>query len=148
MALFEIESAIRSATEQQQTSEIFQMTPLSSPVYIFFFNNSGFRTLYHKMFSNQEYHFCLRRGLLDVQYFAMDELSMLISRPCPDEATGGHELTLFDFLELHPFVRCCAHCEKSRADLKRCSRCHTTNYCSSDCQRSDWKRHKVACIST
>ncbi len=29
--------------------------------------------------------------------------------------------------------------------LKRCARCHTTQYCSTSCQKSDWKSHKPRC---
>lgn len=31
--------------------------------------------------------------------------------------------------------------------LKRCARCHTTQYCSTTCQKADWKTHKPYCIS-
>ena len=27
-------------------------------------------------------------------------------------------------------------------DVKSCSRCHLISYCSKECQKSDWKRHK------
>ena len=86
---------------------------------------------------------------LGVERCAMDELSLLVY-PRTDESSGGqvsYELNLFDFLELHPFVRCCSHCEKFSEDLKRCSRCRQANYCSSECQRNDWKRHKLTCTS-
>ncbi|KAI0051379.1 hypothetical protein FA95DRAFT_1485634 [Auriscalpium vulgare] len=29
--------------------------------------------------------------------------------------------------------------------LLKCSRCKRTSYCSSECQRADWKKHKVSC---
>ena len=29
--------------------------------------------------------------------------------------------------------------------LKRCARCHTTQYCSTSCQKLDWKSHKPHC---
>ena len=34
----------------------------------------------------------------------------------------------------------CSNCE-----LKRCSRCHITRYCSIQCQRKDWDFHRFAC---
>ena len=88
---------------------------------------------------------------LDVR-FAMDELSVLVLRQRnvnePIIGQVSYELVIFDFLKLHPFIDCCAHCEKSSKDLKRCIRCHQANYCSPQCRRKDWKNHKVTCTST
>ncbi|KAI0373629.1 ankyrin [Pilatotrama ljubarskyi] len=39
----------------------------------------------------------------------------------------------------------CAVCQKSEVQLKRCTRCLSTWYCSRDCQKSDWKSHKRTC---
>ncbi|KAJ7923100.1 hypothetical protein B0H13DRAFT_1865200 [Mycena leptocephala] len=42
----------------------------------------------------------------------------------------------------------CASCYKTtgnRSELKKCSRCQLTWYCSRDCQRNDWNTHKVFC---
>lgn len=47
---------------------------------------------------------------------------------------------------------CCAKCNKYRpisskdSTLKKCSKCMKIYYCSTDCQRADWKRHKLECI--
>ena len=30
--------------------------------------------------------------------------------------------------------------------LKRCSGCYMTNYCSTDCQRLHWQKHKQECL--
>lgn len=48
-----------------------------------------------------------------------------------------------------PLSLACAYCHvlKSKKDLKRCSRCKLTWYCSTTCQRSDWKFHKESCRS-
>ncbi|KAI4216994.1 MAG: hypothetical protein LQ349_009084 [Xanthoria aureola] len=29
--------------------------------------------------------------------------------------------------------------------MMKCGRCHTTRYCSTDCQKADWKEHKIYC---
>ena len=40
----------------------------------------------------------------------------------------------------------CKHPAKKGEDLKRCSRCHITRYCSVQCQRKDWDFHRFACV--
>lgn len=46
----------------------------------------------------------------------------------------------------------CLKCGKVATDigcrLSKCSRCKTVSYCSRDCQKSDWKSHKVYCGMT
>ena len=45
----------------------------------------------------------------------------------------------------------CASCGRTAsADvyLKHCARCRTTQYCSRDCQKTDWKQHKKPCTET
>ncbi|KAF7315697.1 hypothetical protein MIND_00085300 [Mycena indigotica] len=37
----------------------------------------------------------------------------------------------------------CTVCDKP--GVSRCSDCRTTYYCGPECQRADWKTHKVAC---
>ena len=46
-------------------------------------------------------------------------------------------------------VTCCLPgCKVKSSDqtLKLCARCRTVMYCSSTCQRADWKRHKSVCM--
>ncbi|KAF7377834.1 MYND-type domain-containing protein [Mycena sanguinolenta] len=53
--------------------------------------------------------------------------------------------------QVFPLSASCAVChnetEKSRKNLKQCSRCELTRYCGVDCQRADWRRHKVCCAA-
>ena len=37
----------------------------------------------------------------------------------------------------------CFVCQKENP--KTCTNCHSVSYCSKDCQKSDWKRHKKEC---
>ncbi|OWF53582.1 Ubiquitin carboxyl-terminal hydrolase 19 [Mizuhopecten yessoensis] len=40
----------------------------------------------------------------------------------------------------------CGYCGMEALNLPRCSACHQVNYCSTACQRADWKgEHKVKC---
>ena len=39
----------------------------------------------------------------------------------------------------------CKHPPKDGGELKRCSRCHVTRYCSVQCQKKDWDFHRFAC---
>jgi hypothetical protein len=52
---------------------------------------------------------------------------------------------LFDFGILHG----CRACGKEKTDngkaLLSCAKCHKAKYCSADCQRADWKSHKLHC---
>ncbi|KAH8904999.1 hypothetical protein BR93DRAFT_999029 [Coniochaeta sp. PMI_546] len=42
----------------------------------------------------------------------------------------------------------CNHCKKSPPEvtLKKCAKCLEALYCSRDCQKADWKSHKVVCV--
>ena len=37
----------------------------------------------------------------------------------------------------------CWNCFALSEDLKKCSKCRISRYCGKDCQRKDWKAHKV-----
>ncbi len=41
----------------------------------------------------------------------------------------------------------CKRCGKSGPDNKKCARCGTVLYCSRDCQKADWKYHKIVCAT-
>jgi hypothetical protein len=45
-------------------------------------------------------------------------------------------------------VAVCFVCAKAGSEtltLNRCSRCKIARYCSTDCQKSDWRKHKLVC---
>lgn len=39
----------------------------------------------------------------------------------------------------------CGSCLKPNPSLQRCSRCHLVHYCSVECQKKHWPKHKSAC---
>lgn len=45
----------------------------------------------------------------------------------------------------------CCVCHKTEAEgggeLKKCGRCSPAKYCSAQCQRVDWKKHKATCLT-
>ena len=47
---------------------------------------------------------------------------------------------LFDGITIHS----CQTCNQYKP-LQRCSRCKAVSYCSTSCQRKDWKQHKTKC---
>ncbi|OBT78767.1 hypothetical protein VF21_02521 [Pseudogymnoascus sp. 05NY08] len=48
-----------------------------------------------------------------------------------------------------PALSSCSNCNKLQTELpealKRCSKCQTALYCSLDCQKANWKSHKLTC---
>jgi MYND finger len=53
-------------------------------------------------------------------------------------------------LKAAPKTGLCEYChtEKLRKDQFQCSVCKFTYYCSEECQRADWKVHKISCTNT
>lgn len=39
----------------------------------------------------------------------------------------------------------CSCCGRNSVDLKKCSRCHSVQYCGRDCQKKHWSTHKPDC---
>ena len=40
----------------------------------------------------------------------------------------------------------CSKVETKHKEFKRCSSCKVKCYCSENCQRANWKIHKIVCI--
>lgn len=76
-----------------------------------------------------------------------------IIRPLKKEITVVYSLTskpsVYYTASLEKDIsRECSHChewETTAHKLSKCSRCPKTFYCNLECQRSDWKAHKVIC---
>lgn len=39
----------------------------------------------------------------------------------------------------------CSACGSREKKVHRCSRCRSARYCSKECQRADWAKHKTEC---
>ena len=64
------------------------------------------------------------------------------------QAHAEHQYDLASFIiKLTRYASQCACCEQKGADVKlqACSGCTTTYYCSTTCQKQDWKQHKQTC---
>jgi hypothetical protein len=46
---------------------------------------------------------------------------------------------------LMTFMRSCEVCKKFGFTLPKCSGCKSVYYCSTECQNTDWKKHKIIC---
>ena len=47
-------------------------------------------------------------------------------------------------------VYCCSVCQVRRPNrslLKTCALCRRVSYCSTECQKADWKEHKKICVA-
>jgi hypothetical protein len=41
----------------------------------------------------------------------------------------------------------CSHCDRTQGKLQACGSCRLVKYCSPDCQKLDWPRHKAVCMA-
>lgn len=63
------------------------------------------------------------------------------SQPETSESTANR-----DALEDHSHS--CVKCNRSNVPMSRCTRCKNVFYCGRDCQKADWKVHKLNCSKT
>jgi len=61
--------------------------------------------------------------------------------PLAHEAAANRQRTI-----LHPCSKC-NRIEEAIDVFKKCQRCKAVYYCSKDCQKSDWKKHKKKCAA-
>ncbi|OXA48951.1 uncharacterized protein LOC118436905 [Folsomia candida] len=116
--------------------------------------DAGTSLIYHfKQFLNNE-------GFLEGQkeavqtYFTGDILDQTYNEVMATvgkdkKGNGAAKIPVFESAKLSS-VDNCAMCGKHnaglKAGLKRCARCKKVRYCSYDCQKWDWRRHKSSCI--
>ena len=77
-----------------------------------------------------------------IGYFQMDEFEIVAVKgmTIPEEPVRY----AFSFEIINFFIRC-ATCHLVSKRLMQCSRCKSTDYCSTQCQRVDWHRHRILC---
>ena len=101
----------------------------------------------------QEYHGAVRRALSWAcwkTYVGRPEGDMArrLAMTLLGNGSGDFDPTDTDGprLEGVPTGKFCSNCGRDNAS-KTCGRCMAQAYCSTECQRADWKRHKASCQS-
>jgi ankyrin repeat protein len=74
----------------------------------------------------------------------------LLSEITGDSASAGCEDRLASRLRISRLLARwrCAMCDKSLRKEKTCAQCQRVSYCSKECQREHWDRHKPACTDS
>jgi hypothetical protein len=82
-------------------------------------------------------------------HFAMEDPNLLwiAFRVCNVRCNTRAEEELASVLKLKEQCVICASCLKRQGTMARCGQCHITRYCSKDCQKKDWVKHKQMCFS-
>ena len=104
----------------------------------------------------QEGHLCVVKLLVN-KGADLKQATVYGDTPLDQAALEGHQ-DVVDYLvskgaEIEARgtpARACKFCGASEVTLMKCERCGTVYYCSSSCQRRDWKeggesRHKIQC---
>ncbi len=47
-----------------------------------------------------------------------------------------------------PTLYRCDYCMKVNESMKTCGKCRNIRYCSNECQKEDWAKHKMSCGDT
>lgn len=67
---------------------------------------------------------------------------------------AGHKTDTYSFVDRREMVGCstsinmtnrCMTCYKSRPKMAFCEKCQQVYYCSPECQKEDWEKHKTIC---
>ena len=87
----------------------------------------------------------LRLNSTKIQPTTWQEENLPLNEPTPWLATFIRPLNRYGFSHSEQFEYC-ANCNEDTSDEpKRCGRCKAVIYCSVECQRADWPKHKPSC---
>ena len=90
----------------------------------------------------------IARWDLAAKYAVRAAISPIFSVPFVEQS---FRVTKEEYARVASSTTGCKSCGKSGSDqsgkgLLQCSRCQAVRYCSVECQRRDWKGHKLACV--
>ena len=94
--------------------------------------------------SSNESSTCVKQGLKHLKNQASENLSLAEERAILLEVLEEAGIYSDDDLE---DAGECANCHRQPEkglEIKKCTRCRITRYCSKDCQKKDWSFHRFA----
>ena len=90
---------------------------------------------------------CVKQGLKHLENQASENLSLAEEQAILLEALEEAGIDSDDDLMLDDTGDCenCHRQPEKGLEIKKCSRCRITRYCSKECQKKDWSFHRFAC---
>lgn len=86
---------------------------------------------------------CLEFGLRDDNYERLQNLEIESKLTKAKTELGNAEFHVKEARKLLTLtLQTCSYCKTQGYDLKKCTGCQATYYCSAECQQQDWPRHK------
>ena len=106
----------------------------------------GFNAVYIKAEVANLFRYILRLNSTKMEPTPWQKENLPLDQPSPWLATFLSPLYMDQSLKEELRLMYCATCRKdSSKDPKRCGRCKSVTYCSVECQRANWPKHKPTC---